>query len=287
MSSTLINYLFSSKAIKACEDDSPFWLTSGKLGMYYINSEFLYGSEKAANAVLSLIDGFLSERKSLPSKVFDILIKHYESNEIFKYTIDYMKDKILKTAVPNEIDYISGGERRDWIFSIPLSHLIGKPHITIFKDQDMLVSDSCFKVTTAAEHRLLKGKNTFHVSDLITEASSYFRQWIPALSKMDISMKWTITVVDEMQGGTDKLTQLGVDCVQLVFADKHLFDEAYSRKVITENQLKQIGDYMNDSYNTMRNFLTTHPEFLNKSLGKSGVIKMRAERCISENFYNL
>ena len=287
MNNTLINYFFRTNALRACEDNSPFWLTSGKIGIYYINAEFLFGSKEDADAILNSIDGFLSEQKTLASKIFDILLRHYEINEIFKYTIDCMKKKILETVAHNEIDYISGGERRDWIFSILLSHLIGKPHITIFKNHDMWISDHYFKSTVIAEYKLLKYKNVFHVSDLITEASSYVNQWIPALSNMDASMKWTITVVDEMQGGTEKLSQLGIDCLHLISADRQLFVEAYDRKVITEKQLKLIDEYMYDPYNTIRKFLLTHPEFLSKSLESSGLEKLRAEKCISQNFYNL
>jgi orotate phosphoribosyltransferase len=43
MNSTLINYLFSTKAVKACEADSPFWLTSGKISAFYIDADFLIG----------------------------------------------------------------------------------------------------------------------------------------------------------------------------------------------------------------------------------------------------
>lgn len=137
------------------------------------------------------------------------MLRQYEDNEIFKYTIDCMKDKIFGTVSFDEIDYISGGERRDWIFSLLLAHLIGKPHITIFKDQDMWINDSCFKTIEPVEIDTIKDKNVFHISDLITEAASYVEHWIPALSQMGAVMKWTITVVDRMQGGTERLAQLG------------------------------------------------------------------------------
>ena len=46
--SNLVSYLFQTNAFKVCPDNKPFWYTSGKIGPYFINTHFLYGSEKEA-----------------------------------------------------------------------------------------------------------------------------------------------------------------------------------------------------------------------------------------------
>jgi len=43
-------------------------------------------------------------------------------------------DFIKNNIDVNEVDYISGGERRDWFFSPIIAKLLNKPHITIYKD---------------------------------------------------------------------------------------------------------------------------------------------------------
>ena len=115
--SDIISYLFETKAIKFCEENKPFFLTSGMISPYFVNTHFLYGSEEEATEFLSYIDTLLSDRINLPKKVFDKVIKQYESNAIYKYTIDTMVKAIQDNVNIDEIDYISGGERRDWYFS--------------------------------------------------------------------------------------------------------------------------------------------------------------------------
>ena len=54
--SDIMSYLFSTNAIKFCPENKPFWYTSGKIGPYFINTHFVYGSEKEAVEFLEYID---------------------------------------------------------------------------------------------------------------------------------------------------------------------------------------------------------------------------------------
>ena len=56
MNKLLIDYLFKTNAIRVCPKDKPFWYTSGRIGPYYVNTHFLFGSETKANAFLADID---------------------------------------------------------------------------------------------------------------------------------------------------------------------------------------------------------------------------------------
>ena len=69
--SDIISYLFSTNAIKFCEENKPFWYTSGKIGPYFINTHFVYGNEKDAVELLSFIDECLADKLTLPEKVFE------------------------------------------------------------------------------------------------------------------------------------------------------------------------------------------------------------------------
>lgn len=48
MENPIISWLFETDAVRVCPEGHPFWYTSGKLGPFYINTQFLYGSEAAA-----------------------------------------------------------------------------------------------------------------------------------------------------------------------------------------------------------------------------------------------
>ena len=70
--SDIISYLFKTNAIKFCEENKPFWYTSGKIGPYFINTHFIYGSEEDAKELLSYIDEQLADKMALPKNVFEI-----------------------------------------------------------------------------------------------------------------------------------------------------------------------------------------------------------------------
>ena len=200
--SDIMSYLFETKAVKFCEENKPFWYTSGKIGPYFINTHFVYGSEKEATELLSFIDECLSDKLTLPGKVFEKVLKQYEENPIYYNVIDSMKNYIENHINVDEIDYISGGERRDWFFSNIIAYLLNKPHISIYKDLSTVVSDSKFEGTQKVTN--IENKKVLHIADLITVASSYIRAWIPAIKNIGGQMCWSCVVVDRMQGGKEK-----------------------------------------------------------------------------------
>ena len=171
--SDIMSYLFETNAIRFCEENKPFWYTSGKIGPYFINTHFVFGNETDAVSFLSFIDECLSDKMSLPKKVFEKALEQYNNNEIYKNVIDSMINYIKDNINVSEIDYVSGGERRDWFFSNVVAHILIKPHITIYKDLSSVISDSNFENTSKVDN--LQDKKVLHVADLVTVASSYLR----------------------------------------------------------------------------------------------------------------
>ena len=281
----LVSNLFKTKAIKACEENNPFWLTSGKIGVYFINAEFLYGSGEDSAKLLTAVDEGLVDHEALPKKIFDQVLNQYNTNEIYKNVIDTLIETINKNIGAGEIDYISGGERRDWIYSNILAYLLKKPHITIFKDLSILESNSDFTITKQVES--LEGKKVLHVSDLITEAASYINMWIPCIEGLGGKILWTVTIVDRMQGGAAKILEHGVATYPLVRVDKELFKTALENGSITEEQYEMIDAYIDNPDDTMRDFLKSHLEFLRESLKGEGKTLIRVNKCIEEDIYGL
>ena len=283
--SNIISYLFETNAIRFCEENKPFWYTSGKIGPYFINTHFIYGSEKEANDLLSFIDSSLSDKMTLPKKVFDKVLKQYNENKIYHDVIENIKSYIEENIDVNEIDYISGGERRDWFFSNIIAYLLKKPHITIYKDLLTVVSDYDFSNTYKLSN--LEGKKVLHVADLITVASSYIRAWIPAIKNLGANILWSCVVVDRMQGGKEKLEAEGVKSLSLVNVDTDLFKNALDMGIINENQLELLNNFFKDPDNCMREFLINHPEFLENALNSDEKTVKRAKLLVDGNLYNL
>ena len=283
--SDIMSYLFETKAIKFCEENKPFWYTSGKIGPYFINTHFVYGSEEDAKNLLSFIDECLNDKNTLPQKVFKKVLEQYNNNEIYHNVINEMKEYIEKNIDLSDIDYISGGERRDWFFSNILAHLLNKPHISIYKDLTTVVSDSNFENTTPTEKIL--GKKVLHIADLVTVASSYIRAWIPAIRSLGGSMCYSCVVVDRMQGGKERIENEGVKSFSLVQVDNTLFETALNYGIINNTQLEMLEGFFKDPDGTMRNFLINHPDFLKNALHSDEKTAKRAKLLVDGNLYNL
>ena len=281
----IISYLFETKAIKFCEENKPFFLTSGMISPYFVNTHFLYGSEEEATEFLSYIDTLLEDRINLPKKVFDRVIKQYEKNSIYKYTIDTMVKAIKDNVNVDEIDYISGGERRDWYFSNLIAYILKKPHLTLFKDMEAFASPYNFSKTEKITD--LTNKKVLNASDLVTAASNYVRSWIPAIRNLNGNLAWTCYVVDRKQGGTEVLEKENIKTIPLAFVDESLFEEARKLNVINDAQLEMLKGFYEDPYTTMRNFLLKHPEFLENALKADEKTQKRAHILIDNNLYDL
>ena len=212
-------------------------------------------------------------------------MNHYNKNEIYKNVIDEMIEFINKNIDVSQIDYISGGERRDWFFSNILANKLGKPHITIYKDLSIVVNDNSF--CKELEKSQINGAKVLHIADLITEASSYVRAWIPAIENLGAKINWSTVVVDRMQGGCEKLEAQDVKSFSLIQIDENLFNSALDMNIINQNQFEMLKSFYNDPDKTMRNFLISHPEFLENALKSDEKTASRAKLCIDNNLYTL
>lgn len=283
--SNLVSYLFKTNAFRVCPDNKPFWYTSGKIGPYFINTHFLYGSEESAVEFLKFIDLEKENKLEIPKKILDKCFEQYNSNNIYKEVVDEMVLFIKNNINIDEVDYISGGERRDWFFANIVSYLLKKPFISVFKDLSCVISTPDFKETTDAKK--LDGKKVLHVADLVTEASSYVRAWIPGIQALGAEIVWSVVVVDRMQGGNDRLKSLGIDAHSLVQIAPSMFKEALDMGIITPDQSEMLNKFFKNPDETMKQFLIEHPNFIEEALHSDEKTVVRARLCIEGNLYGL
>lgn len=277
----LISWLFETNAVRVCPEGKPFWYTSGTIGPYYINTHFLYGSEAKALELLEKIDAEKAEKLSCPERLLPAVETNYASDKIYKGLIDSMLDFIKNNIEVDEIDYVSGGERRDWFFSLLVAKGLKKPHITIYKDLSAVITEN--GETSIAES--ICGARVLHVADLITEASSYERAWIPAIKNICGQMTASIVVVDRLQGGAELLEKNDVCSFAMVSINKDFFDKALELGHITKGQYDMLLDYTADPKGSMRSFIKEHPEFLENALKADNRTRERAQLCIEKGIY--
>jgi len=284
----LTSLLFETNAFKICEENKPFWYTSGKIGPYFVNTHFLYGNAESAQEFLDFIDVQLeTEPKDLiPANLFQKVFEQYENNEIYKLVVDSLYDFIKTKIDISSIDYISGGERRDWYFSIILAYLLGKPHITIYKDLSAVVSTCDFQEGT--EVTQLTDKKVLHIADLLNTASSYLCSWVPAIKDLGANISASVVVVDRIQGGEQVLNNSGIRSLSLLQINETLFKKAQELGIINEAQLEMLNKFTKNPDACMKEFLVNNPEFLENSLNSADAkTAKRAKLCKEQNLYNL
>lgn len=276
----IVKALFDTQAIRVSPADQPFWYTSGTLGPYYINTHFLYGSEKEANQLLSLIETATATPLELPQILSSVIMEHYQQQPVFKSVIDALVDSLQNV----DFDLVSGGERRDYFFSIPVAALLGKPHVAILKDGQAFWNDENFQNTRCLQPGELSGQRFVHVADLVTEASSYTRTWLPTIKRLGGLIKETAVVVDRDQGGREILAAADVELIALTRIDAELFASACQAELIDKNQENQILLFMQDPRRYMMTFLDTHPNFLADQISMGGKAEERARRCLEQGY---
>ena len=280
MENPIISWLFETDAVRVCPEGQPFWYTSGKLGPFYINTQFLYGSEAAANSLLKTIEeACAGEKLAFYDKVWADISAQLDSCPIYAQLIDLLTEAAAKL----DVDFVSGGERRDFFFSMPVARKLGLGHLSIFKDLSCVYTDKD-GVSMDAAQAGLAGKKSVHIADLITVASSYIRAWIPAVESLGAKIAYSLAVVDRDQGGSEILAKAGCPLTTLVTIKPELFEQAKALGRVTDAQVALVNSFIADPDKFMHDFLVAHPDFLAGEIAKGGKSAQRAELCIASGF---
>lgn len=279
----LLEALVKSEALRIAPPGEVFWYTSGTLGPYYVSTHYLFGGPEAAQGLLDFIDsdsGTADFHEKLSARVGE----QFEKDAAFRNVIESLVSNIQTRQGADQIDWVSGGERRDWFFSLPVAMTMGLPHLYIYKDGSTFLADN--GPLTAIDE--FTGRNTAHIADLVTEASSYARAWIPAIRNRGGQMLISANVIDRAQGGMDVIDDAGVDGIALLRVDEKLFGDLLERGMIDGEQQAVLLDYLGDPAGAMKRFLQATPGFLEKALNSSDArTAERARLLVDQDPYGL
>ena len=283
MTMDLLDALVDSEALRIAPSGEVFWYTSGTLGPYYINTHYLYGGSEVAVELLDFIDSD-SRSPDFHRRLVERIQTRLDDDAAFRGVTDALVQAIRNRPAAGTIDMISGGERRDWFFSLPVALTMDLPHLYIYKDGGtFLAEEGNLKAIPD-----LTGRSTAHVADLVTEASSYARDWIPAIRDRGGAMAIAANVIDRAQGGIDVITGAGVDGVALLRVDESLFGDLLAREKIDQGQHAILLDYFSDPKGAMKRFLHANPDFLEVALASTDErTSARARLLVEQDLYDL
>lgn len=254
VSEMLLERLISTNglAVRKSRQDDAFWYTSGKPGPFYINTENLAGKQEAGEVLDSLNNileaDFSKEQKA--TAIIERVMQAVEENPAYDTSIDALLDYYLSQQLQRPT-LISGGERRDWLFSVPIAQKLQIPHIFLYKSGE-------FYVTTHKGEPIeleLHSQNVLHVADIINQASSYLNRWIPTLKNAGVMLSETLTVAVRGEVGVNKLREHNVSVITPLVVDIPLFMEAYNLGLINEFAYHEIGFYYDAPKNWTRRFV--------------------------------
>lgn len=124
---------------------------------------------------------------------------------------------------------ISGGETRDWIFSIPCALGLGLPHVMLYKDGKTVGAD-------------IKGKKLAHVADLNNEGSSLRDDWAPTLKKNGGIIEDVFFYVDREEDGVEEIAKLGLKRHVAVPLNANAWDYLQKINVVAPEVYQQLRD---------------------------------------------
>ena len=195
---------------------TPVLLASGQVGIYYVFTEKtfpgldfkIYGDDAAQ------MQNYVLHQMKNAKKFMQIMNSVAErAKELLKYS---------------RKPVISGGQTRDWLFSMVVAKILNMPHVAIYKpeggqnDRYEILSPS----GKVLPKKYLRGADAVHVVDLITEASSCYSEdeqgkqvgWIPILRRAGVKVHNLLAMISRKEGGEKNLAKVDVtveSCVQV------------------------------------------------------------------------
>lgn len=177
--------------------DTFFPYTSGEIGPYYLQTGVIQNNPSHARVALQDFASLISQ---------GMKNTHY--------------------------DLISGGETRDWIFSIPIAlQILGKSHVMLYKDGKIV-----------PENTKIKDRTIAHVADLNNEGSSPRDFWVPAIRKREGIIKNIFFYADRMEQGPKEMEKLGLSSEALVSLNSNAWDYLKREQVVLPEVYRNLAE---------------------------------------------
>lgn len=245
----LIKLIHDTKAVSIWNHRTGpvFWYAASVPGAFYVNTESVIGPAVAERLLkeISAILAATPEAAERAARVEKLIRAAYEEDLTYQRLIATMAAALKEHFPVSAYNLISGGERRDWLFSIPLAHVCGLRHLYLFKNG-----------TSFCPQPIKPHEAALHVADLINNAASYFNAWLPALEKAQLRCHATLSLVSRGPG-VKKLKDQGIDALSLNPIDLGFFEKSCANGLIDRDTLAELALYFQSPEEWARRYLLT------------------------------
>ncbi len=235
-SDDLLKIIHDTKAVSIWNHKTGpvFWYAAAVPGPFYVNTELAIGSALAEKLLrdITAIIAATSDPAARAARLNEAILTAYDANPVYQQIVKTMVAAAKASFPDGSYALVSGGERRDWLFSIPFAREAGVPHAFLFKNQDLWCA------TPIAPHA-----TTLHVADLINNAASYFDLWLPILEKAHLRCIGTVCLNSRGSNGLQRLAKANVKVVALNGIDLSFFEKSRAGGLIDADTLAEIAAY--------------------------------------------
>lgn len=255
---TLVQRLFRNGGFLTRQtlQDGPYWYTSNEPGPFYIYSHRVIGEEIADH----LLDTITEQMKSgTEVSVMNIAreIKNCISDHQYKEVIGQLTGSGFTAGNEFSHNPISGGERKDWIFSYPIALEAGLPHFWLTKNH------RCFELEEGPMSQNAdqqQGRKVTHVTDIVHKGASFFDSWLPALENSELELQHIFSVFCRSEIGRTRLKKEGFPFTICEDIDLKQIRKVEAAGDISEATYDDIALFFDDRAAWMRLFIETVDE---------------------------
>ena len=228
-----------------------FWYAANVPGPFYVNTEMVIGadlSEKMLREITAIVAGTV-DAEARAEQLNRLILEAFKNSPSWQRLIATMIERARAEFSPQDFTMISGGERRDWLFSIPFAHACDIPHLFMFKNKTMF-----------CEQPVKAGQKVLHVSDLINNAASFFDLWQPMLDSLHLGCSGNLCVNVRGENGLQRLTDAGQKTVALVTIDVDFFRRLHAADLINQATFEEIAVFFASPQDWAVRYLIGMPE---------------------------
>ena len=192
---------------------------------------------------------------------------YIKSQKVMNGGVDFTRATMdmshLVRKVMGDKDYvIAGGERRDFLFSLPVAPMLVKPPYTIYKNGEVMGPD-------------IKDRLVITVSDLNNEGSS-IEKWVQIIKRNGGRIEDAFFYVDRLEDGVETIQELSLKSHCIVPLDQNAWQYLREKGKVSEQAHSNLKERMKDKDAWAKGMLRTEEGTARlASLHKEGDFKER------------